>query len=729
LGQVVAMADPDLGVWQYRRDNAGRLQEQIDAKGQRVIFHYDDPLGRLKVKEVYSSSGAIAYAVTNFYDSSDDGGFTVYAGQLFKVVDREGTEKYSYDVRGRTLKTARTLTKDGQTYTNQFTFDDADRVRTTAYPNNGPTVTNIYDAGGNLAQVKQAGGSNTVFYAARGFNAQGQLLGLTFGNGVVTTNDYYANSKRPKGVATAKPGSANLQNLGYTYDKVSNLKGIADFAYTTNASAALTNLVYDDLHRLTSLTRPAISETKTFSFSSIGNLTVNGEAGAGTYNYGTRIPHVVKSANGINYAYDGNGNMLVRGSQRLDYDPENRLTLVISTNSTTTYGYADSGARLWKQSSGTNGLQIWIGENYEEKNGQILFHVLAGGRMVCTFDSTGTNVFEYYHSDHLRSTSVLTDKNGNRIQHHEYSAFGRDRFTESATAFSLSRRYTSQVLDEDTGLYFYNARYYDPELARFIQADSIIPSLSNPQHLNRYSYTLNNPLKHTDPDGHEENNVVETATAPEGVNLRPPPRQAVQPITQVHPSVGTSKPPPALPPTAILRATPRDPATYSGLLVGAPHLMGPQGEIQARMAAEAILTGPAFELGGMYLGQLRNFKAVSAAKTGTRALVPMSENLFANGTSRTVAGYHVYGNAGLVGETYNVNVLGLYAQEGSQGLRALSTAFRAEAQAAGATRISISGNTIINPGISGLSPAAAQRFGFQLQNVNNQTIILTAPIP
>lgn len=120
---------------------------------------------------------------------------------------------------------------------------------------------------------------------------------------------------------------------------------------------------------------------------------------------------------------------------------------------------------------------------------------------------------------------------------------------------------------------------------------------------------------------------------------------------------------------------------------------------------------------------------LAAEAAGSRALVPMSENLFANGTSRTVAGYEVYGNAGLVGNTYNVNVLGLYAQDGSQGLRALSSAFKAEAQAAGASRISISGNTIINPGISGLSPAAAQRFGFQLQNINSQTIILTAPIP
>jgi RHS repeat-associated protein len=66
----------------------------------------------------------------------------------------------------------------------------------------------------------------------------------------------------------------------------------------------------------------------------------------------------------------------------------------------------------------------------------------------------------------------------------------------------VSRRFTGQILDAETGLYYYNARYYDPELGRFIQADTKIPDLSNPQSYNRYSYCLNNPLRYTDPDGH-----------------------------------------------------------------------------------------------------------------------------------------------------------------------------------------------------------------------------------
>ena len=50
-------------------------------------------------------------------------------------------------------------------------------------------------------------------------------------------------------------------------------------------------------------------------------------------------------------------------------------------------------ARRWKK-SGTNALQVWIGSHYEEKAGEVLFHIYAGDRLVCTCDSTGTNVFQ-----------------------------------------------------------------------------------------------------------------------------------------------------------------------------------------------------------------------------------------------------------------------------------------------------------------------------------------------
>jgi len=62
------------------------------------------------------------------------------------------------------------------------------------------------------------------------------------------------------------------------------------------------------------------------------------------------------------------------------------------------------------------------------------------------------------------------------------------------------KKYTGQRLDA-TGLYYYNARYYDAEIGRFISADTVGPDPAKPQTFNRYSYTLNNPLRYIDPTG------------------------------------------------------------------------------------------------------------------------------------------------------------------------------------------------------------------------------------
>ena len=68
--------------------------------------------------------------------------------------------------------------------------------------------------------------------------------------------------------------------------------------------------------------------------------------------------------------------------------------------------------------------------------------------------------------------------------------------------YPTAKLFTGQRLDA-TGLYYYGARYYDATIGRFISPDTVIQSLANPQTLNRYSYCGNNPLKYTDPTGHD----------------------------------------------------------------------------------------------------------------------------------------------------------------------------------------------------------------------------------
>ncbi|HLB73810.1 MAG TPA: RHS repeat-associated core domain-containing protein [Sedimentisphaerales bacterium] len=95
----------------------------------------------------------------------------------------------------------------------------------------------------------------------------------------------------------------------------------------------------------------------------------------------------------------------------------------------------------------------------------------------------------------------MTGRNGVMVQQYGYKAFGDEQYKNNTSAFSVSNRYTGQILDEDTGLYYYGARYYDPQLARFVQADSVVPAEYSSQALNRYSYGINNPLKFNDPTG------------------------------------------------------------------------------------------------------------------------------------------------------------------------------------------------------------------------------------
>ncbi len=108
----------------------------------------------------------------------------------------------------------------------------------------------------------------------------------------------------------------------------------------------------------------------------------------------------------------------------------------------------------------------------------------------------------YYHEDHLRSSSLITDSHGSVSYRASYRAFGRGEFSKKKEIFSPTRLYTGQEFDEESDLYFFRSRYYDPNLGRFIQPDTIIPNIKNPQTMNAYSYVLNNPLRYIDPSGH-----------------------------------------------------------------------------------------------------------------------------------------------------------------------------------------------------------------------------------
>jgi RHS repeat-associated protein len=104
------------------------------------------------------------------------------------------------------------------------------------------------------------------------------------------------------------------------------------------------------------------------------------------------------------------------------------------------------------------------------------------------------------HGDHLGSSSLTTNAAGSIVSQLRYLPFGGTRWESGSTPTDF--QFTGQRKEAGIGLYDYNARYYDPLIGRFVSPDTIVPEAKNPQDLNRYSYTRNNPIRYTDSTGH-----------------------------------------------------------------------------------------------------------------------------------------------------------------------------------------------------------------------------------
>ena len=117
-----------------------------------------------------------------------------------------------------------------------------------------------------------------------------------------------------------------------------------------------------------------------------------------------------------------------------------------------------------------------------------------------TGSGTGTTGLNWLVSDHLGSTSITADAGGNKVAELRYKAWGESRFSSGTTP--TKRQYTGQLNETGIGLYFFNARWYDSALGRFIQADTIIPQNQGVQAWDRYAFVNNNPVRYNNSSGH-----------------------------------------------------------------------------------------------------------------------------------------------------------------------------------------------------------------------------------
>ncbi len=209
------------------------------------------------------------------------------------------------------------------------------------------------------------------------------------------------------------------------------------------------------------------------------------------------------------YNYDAAGNMISKitpvKTTSYRYDAQGRLNRVQENGvDKATYVYDADGGRVKKIGTGTT---IFIGKLFEKRpDGSAINRIYAGSQLVCerVVSSTGAVQLYYPQTDHLGSTVLVTDPNGTPIQTMTYQPFGQIQAATGASPITM--KYTGQEDDSDIGLYYYNARYYDSVLGRFISPDSIVTNANNPQDLNRYVYVSNNPINRIDPSGHSSGN-------------------------------------------------------------------------------------------------------------------------------------------------------------------------------------------------------------------------------
>jgi len=171
---------------------------------------------------------------------------------------------------------------------------------------------------------------------------------------------------------------------------------------------------------------------------------------------------------------------------------------IVTPTPTVTFTYDADGNMVKSDMNGV--ITRYVGGHYQVENGVATKYYFAGASRVAM--RTGDSL-SYFLGDHLGSTSITTDASGNKIAELRYKAWGEVRYTDGDTPTDY--QYTGQrSYAGDFGLLFFNARWVDPQLGRFAQPDTIIPSPGNSQSWDRYAYARNNPVRYNDPTGHCE---------------------------------------------------------------------------------------------------------------------------------------------------------------------------------------------------------------------------------
>jgi RHS repeat-associated protein len=472
-------SDPDLGTWNYEYDPVGNVTAQTDAKAQRTTVTYDALNRKISMTALAGTSAATTSSWT--YDEIRSGYANI--GHVTTETDPLGTRTINYDAAGRMAKVTRTV--GGNPYTFTYAYDLGDRPTSITFPDGDtvgtPATPMTYDGAGRLYSIPGIVDSAS-------YNARDELTELHNHNGTMTKQAFSDARGWLTGIATSAASGASIQFTSYVRDAEGKIT-----LQTDPASSQGWKYGYDDLGRLLSAASLVdAAKSVGFTYDIVDNMTSNSRVGP--YGYpspGQPRPHAVQRAGANAYAYDANGSMVSGADHTLSYDGLNRLVNVNGV----TFTYDADGARLSKTTGATT--TFYLGDDYEMTNGVATKYIRLGTRRVAKRVGGTT---QWLHTDQLQSTKALSDSSGDSISAIvDYWPFGERLSSSVASGESVG--FIGERQDE-TGLIYLHARYYDPKLARFISADTASPARPGVG-VNRYAYAGNNPVGRVDHNGHD----------------------------------------------------------------------------------------------------------------------------------------------------------------------------------------------------------------------------------
>lgn len=550
-GRQTSFKDPDKGLTTLTYDVAGNLESTKNAKNEVLWFEYDE-LNRRKTVKDGSASGALRASWT--YDTLPYG-----KGKITSSTRWVGGVAYtnrvdSYDQYGRVTSVSTVLPSTEGALCAAGGLTPCVFTTLTNYKANGDIYQITMPAAGDLGSEKlttgytDVGAENTLisdiasYVFAVTYNKLGRViqrqLGVVASKTAITTTMDEATSRVTSVLveATGKPDPAYFT---YDYDEAGNIERISDTPSGQTADHQCFRKDY--LRRLTEAWTPASGNCDTapsvaglqsgsaaywhqFGYDDIGNRTshtVNAAAGQTNYTYAVPAsgatsvrPHAVTSTSMTgpggpwtrSYTYDANGNTERRPSesgveQILGWDREQHLTSVQENGQTTRYVYDASGDRLIR-TDGSGAKTLYL-PGMEVR-------VAAGANTATAtryYDHAGTRIgmrtaagVTWLVSDHHGTAEVAVKASDLSVAKRRTSPFGKERGSVPAAWPTGTDTGFVGGAKDGTGLTHLGAREYDPLLGRFVSVDPVFDA-ADPQSMNNYAYSGNNPVDYTDPAG------------------------------------------------------------------------------------------------------------------------------------------------------------------------------------------------------------------------------------